>query len=578
VIEKIHALWPEISLFATACVVMLIGLSADRSLRRLCALLSGVGLIIAGVLAHYTTPVGAGPLPGLALYGKQIVAVVGFVLLFLMTGVADREYEDAVAAEERRRGVAGGIFDAIRSTRGEFYAFFLFSLTGLMLCAGADDLIWLFLALELTSLPTYIMVAISTSRNRSMEAGVKYFFLGALGAAIFLYGFALIYGGTGSTNLAAIQAAMAQQAASGGAVNVLALAGVIVAVLGVSFKIAAVPMHFYTADVYEGAASPVSAFLAFVPKAAGFFAILLLVGCVGWRFDLHAGGRGSLPYALRTTLWIMAALTMTIGNVLAILQHSLKRILAYSSIAHSGYMLVGVIAGPALAGGSDFASSGVAAVLFYLFCYGVMNVGGFAVLASLERKTRNGSIEEADQLADIRGLCHSRPMLGWILVISSMGLLGLPPLLGFMGKLPLFSSGLAAGETALVVILGLNSAVAAYYYLRIAYTALIEKPDTASSSSPILEAPFPSRQYAGLLSAVGVVVLTFVGGGVATLAGSSARIVEPAVVIPAAADEIHHPAPHAAAPPATPEAVSAGAAPAEAAVVEPPAVAGVNHS
>lgn len=537
-IEKIQALWPEIALFVTTCMVMVIGLSPNRAIRKLCSPLCAVGLVVAGILAWFTTPAGNGPLPHLALYGKLLIACVGLLLLMLMAGVADRDYETAVASEEKRRNVASGIFDAIRATRGEFYSFFLFSLTGLMLCAGADDLIWLFLALELTSLPTYVMVAISTSRNRSMEAGVKYFFLGALAAAVFLYGFALIYGGTGTTDMAQIQAELSRQAhASGGSVNTIALLGVIMAIVGILFKIAAVPMHFYTADVYEGAASPVSAFLAFVPKSAGFFAIMLLTACVGWNFtssssgeqSIAVAGHGSLPDALRVTLWIVAALTMTIGNVLAILQSSVKRVLAYSSIAHSGYMLVGIIAGPGHDG--HFASSGLAAVLFYLLCYGVMNIGGFAVISCLERKGRDGTMEEADSFSDIRGLCQTRPILGWILVLSSMGLLGLPPLLGFMGKVPLFSAGLSAGEFGLVVVLGLNSAIAAYYYLRLAYAALIEKPESQPALAPITESPFTSRKYAGVLSAAGVVLLAVLGGNLADQAGLAAHVrsVEPVI-------------------------------------------------
>ncbi|MGE3107493.1 MAG: NADH-quinone oxidoreductase subunit N [Phycisphaerales bacterium] len=543
-IDKIQALWPEIALFVTTCVVMVIGLSRDRVIRRMCAPLCAAGLIVAGVLAYLTTPPTAGPLPHMAMYGKVVVAAVGLGLLLLMPGVVDREYEASLnvpsgtPVDAAGKTIAAAVFDAIKATRAEFYSFFLFSLTGLMLCAGADDLIWLFLALELTSLPTYIMVAVSTSRNRSMEAGVKYFFLGALGAAIFLYGFALIYGGTGSTSFSEIQAELSRQAhASHGSVNVIALLGVIMAIMGISFKIAAVPMHFYTADVYEGAASPVSAFLAFVPKSAGFFAILSLAACVGWGFTLSAdgsqtlvaeGSRGSLPEALRVTLWVVAALTMTVGNVLAILQSSVKRLLAYSSIAHSGYMLVGVIAGPSLDG--SFASSGVAAVLFYLLCYGVMNLGAFAVLSCLERTGREtgGTMDEADSFIDIRGLCQTRPLLGWVLVICSMGLLGLPPLLGFLGKVPLFSAGLSAGETVLVVILGINSAIAAYYYLRIAYTAVIEKPEETPGLARITDAPFPTRKLAGLLSAAGVVVLAVLGGPLARFADDAAATTDSA--------------------------------------------------
>ncbi len=515
-IEKIHALWPEIALLITTCFVMVVGLSPKRENRQLCAPLSGLGLIIAGVLAAMTTPEIHSPLGHLAMYGKVLVAGVGLLLLLLIVGIADREYEAQVS-----RGV---LFDAIRSTRAEFYSFFLFSLTGLMLCAGADDLIWLFLALELTSLPTYVMVTISTQRNRSMEAGVKYFFLGALGAAVFLYGFALLYGGTGQTNLSGIQEALARQAAATGHINTIAMVGLIVSILGVCFKIAAVPMHFYTPDVYQGAAAPVAAFLAFVPKTAGFFAIMLLTSTVGWHF-VGPGESGpvghSLPETLRITLWVIAAATMTVGNVLAILQQSVKRILAYSSIAHSGYMLVGVIAGPGKPG-SGLGDNGLGAVLFYLLCYGVMNMGAFAVLACLERTGADGLPEEIDSVADLRGLCQTRPVLGWVMVLSSMGLLGLPPLLGFFGKVPLFTSAIAAGEVPLVIVLGINSAIAAYYYLRLAAAPMLESAD--AKRADVAPVPFPTRRVAGVLSAAGVVVLAVVGGPVGEEAAKAARV------------------------------------------------------
>jgi NADH-quinone oxidoreductase subunit N len=305
--------------------------------------------------------------------------------------------------------------------------------------------------------------------------------------------------------------------------------GLILSVLGMCFKIAAVPMHFYTPDVYQGAASPVSAFLAFVPKAAGFFGIILVVATAGWT--VNADGIRSLPPALHATLWIIAVATMTFGNVLAILQSSVKRILAYSSIAHSGYMLVGVISGP----GEKFASSGIAAVLFYLFCYGVMNLGAFAVLASLERRAPDGIIDEPDDIRDIRGLCRTHPVLGWVMVISAMGLLGLPPFLGFFGKLPLFSAGMAAHHYPLVIILGINSAIAAYYYLRLAAFPLLENPER--DGAPTLSVnPYPTRRAAGVLSAAGVVVFAFYGSSLfADKAMEAASQSAPAATQPVAA-------------------------------------------
>ncbi|MBL0871070.1 MAG: NADH-quinone oxidoreductase subunit N [Phycisphaerales bacterium] len=496
-IEKLQSLWPEITLLTAACVVMITGQSASAAVRRLSWSICAAALIAAGLLAYSTTAASGHALPHMAMYGKIVTCVVGLLLLLMVAGIADRAYEAEVA-----RGKT--VFDAIRATRGEFYAFFMFSLTGLMLCFGADDLVWLFLALELVSLPTYIMVATSTSKNASMEAGVKYFFLGALGAATFLYGFALIYGATGATNLVQIHSAFAAQIAAGG-LNTIGIVGLILAVVGVSFKIAAVPMHFYTPDVYQGASASVSAFLAFVPKSAGFATIILLLSTVGWLPSSDYPS-GALPMPVHAVLWVMAVVTMTVGNVLALLQTSVKRTLAYSSIAHSGYMLVGVIAGPGK--GDDFASSGIAAVLFYLLVYGVTNVGTFAVVAAMQRQNRDGTHSEADRIEDLRGMCATNPMMGWTMVICSASLLGLPPLLGFFGKLPLFSAGISGGHIGLVVILGLNSAIAAFYYLRLAAYPLLESPDMAArTSNPITQVPVTGRWLAGVLSVVGVIAL-----------------------------------------------------------------------
>lgn len=494
-IERLPFLYPEIALFITTCVVMILGLSRSVGVRRATAVVAGLGVAVSGYLAlktptDITRDQGQILLPAMVPYAKALIAGVGLLLLMLLAGTVDRAEEAAIRTGKRA-------FDPLRSNRAEFYSFYLFSLTGLMLCAGADDLIWLFLALELTSLPTYIMVSISTARNRSREAGVKYFFLGAMGAAVFLYGFALLYGGTGTTNLNAIADTFAHSG-----VNNIALAGLLVSILGLGFKIAAVPMHFYTPDVYEGAAPQVSAFLAFVPKTAGFIGILLLCATVGWGESNH-----HLPDVVRLTLWVMAALTMTVGNVLAILQNSVKRILAYSSIAHSGYMLVGVIAGP---GDGKFSNNGIAAVLFYLFAYGLMNLGCFAVLAALERRPGpDGEPREIDSVADLRGLCSTQPVLGWTMVLCSLSLLGFPPLLGFFSKLPLFTSAISAREIPLVIVLGLNSAIAAFYYLRLAFTPFLENAD--ASVEPAHLSPFASRKFAGLLAAIAVVVLGVAG-------------------------------------------------------------------
>ena len=499
--DKLALIAPEIALFITTCVVMIVGLSPAGAVRRGTAFVAAIGLVAAGAIAQQVGPSEGGLFPGLVPFAKGLIAIIGLMLLPLLSGVVDRDEDEAIAAGRAP-------FNAMRLNRAEFFSFYLFSLTGLMLVASADDLIWLFLALELTSLPTYIMVTISgrrgTNEQQSQEAGVKYFFLGALGAGIFLYGFALLYGATGTTNLSAIAETFADQSAEG-SLGPIALAGAVVSVIGLGFKIAAVPMHFYTPDVYQGASSGVSAMLAFVPKTAGFLAILLITGAIGWS---HGDGGDMLPAELYYTLWIVAAATMTVGNVLALLQTSVKRLLAYSSIAHSGYMLTGVIAGPGVIGTvaavepSGFWSNGLAAVLFYLLCYGVMNAGAFAVLACFERH-RSGDIDHVD---DLRGLHRTHPHLAAAMLLCLLSLLGLPPLLGFFGKLGLFYAIINSGEYALAVVLAINSAIAAFYYLRLAAAVYLD-PRDEQRTADVRATPFNLRPLAAFASAGGVVVL-----------------------------------------------------------------------
>ena len=502
--DKLVQIAPEIALFVATCFVMIVGLWRNVRVRQLVTPITALALVIAGGLA-INAPASSGALfPELARYAKAVIAGVGLVLLMLLPGVVDRDVEEGDARGTRP-------FEPIRSTRAEFFSFFLFSLTGLMLCASADDLIWLFLALELTSLPTYIMVAISTRHARSQEAGVKYFFLGAMGAAIFLYGFALLYGATGTTRLPEIAAAFAADG-----ISPIGMAGLIVAVVGIAFKIAAVPMHFYTPDVYQGAHASVSAMLAFVPKTAGFLALFLLAGVAGWTHGEHGS---SLPAPLHTTLWIMAALTMTVGNVLATLQDSVKRMLAYSSVAHSGYMLVGLLAGP----GDSFAASGLAAVLFYLLSYGVMNTGVFAALAAVERDAG----EEVDAFDDLRGLIRTSPVLALTIVVCTLSLLGFPPLLGFVGKFGLFTSGISAGMLPLVVILGLNSAIAAFYYLRLVAVVWLDPSEEAAPR--VARSPFATRTVGAVVCGVAVVGLLVAARPLmtASFAASAQGVVEP---------------------------------------------------
>ncbi|MEX2215380.1 MAG: NADH-quinone oxidoreductase subunit N [Phycisphaeraceae bacterium] len=489
-LEKLIFLWPEIIMLCGAVTVMLVGLSASAAVRRSCTAITAGALVLAGVAVIITSDPAfiaqekLDTQPNIAVYIKLAVVGIGVLLLMVAGTVTDK-----LAATRDSEGDAGKPFDPATSIRGEFFAFFLFSLTGVMLCAGAGDLAWLFLALELVSLPTYVMIAVTRDRLIAQESAVKYFFLGALAVAIFLYGFALIYGATGFTDFASIKAYLASEIAAGNGLSPLFITGLVLAIVGIAFKIAAAPMQFYAADVYEGAATPVTAFLAFVPKTAGFIALMLLIDLVP----------GKLPEPVVVLLWVMAAVTMTYGNVMGLLQTSVKRMLAYSSIAHSGYMLVGLLAGSTLT--TAALKNGHAGVLFYLVAYGLGNLAAFAVLSSLEAKG-----EEAETFDDLSGLSRRNPILAAIMLLSMLSLVGLPPLVGFLGKIYLF--GPAVNDyTWLVVIAVLNSAISAVYYLRVVSVCYFSEPapDTTVADNP-------PRRTAAMIAALASLVIGVTGG------------------------------------------------------------------
>ena len=343
--------------------------------------------------------------------------------------------------------------------RGEYFSMILFSLLGVLLTASANDWVVLFFAVELVSIPTYILVALSREDRRSSEAAIKYFFLGALSAALLVLGLVFLYGATGTTAIHKIVEGSGVPLIQGGAaMTALSTIGLLLVVGGLAFKTAAVPFHAYVADVYEGAASPVAGMLGFVPKFAGFLALIKVLTSIGWN----------IPTELMWLLWVMAAATMTVGNVLALLQRNVKRMLAYSSVAHTGYMLIALLVGPVA--GQGPMHDGVAALLFYVAVYGAMNLGVFALLGAFKSGQR-----DAETLDDIAGLARRSPGAALGLAVCAFSLMGLPPTAGFLGKLYVFSSAFSLPDThpmhgamiVLAVIGVINSAIGAAYYLRI---------------------------------------------------------------------------------------------------------------
>ena len=323
----------------------------------------------------------------------------------------------------------------------EYYALLLFATAGMMILASGLDLITLFLGIEVLSISLYILAGYRRNSDASNEAAMKYFLLGAFASSILLYGIALVYGATGTTSLAKI--AEAAGGAGGAVPEGLLYAGVALILVGLAFKVAAAPFHMWTPDVYEGAPTPITAFLSAGPKAAAF-AAMIRVFFIAF---------GPIQTEWNTVLSVIAALTMTIGNVAAIAQTNVKRMLAYSSIAHSGYVLIGVVAGGAAGG---------AAALFYLFAYVAMNLGAFAVIILLEHKGQRG-----EELKDYGGLGFRYPVIGALLSLFMISLSGIPPTVGFAGKLYLFGAAVQSGHVLLAVVGVLNSAISVFYYLRL---------------------------------------------------------------------------------------------------------------
>lgn len=339
--------------------------------------------------------------------------------------------------------------------RGEFYALILFSLSGMMFMASANDLVTIFVALELLSIPLYVLAAFRVPDVRSEESGMKYFILGAFASAFFVYGSALVFGATGSTTLPTIFAAVEQIVATGGSAAFLLLLGTGLILVGLGFKVAVVPFHMWTPDVYEGAPTPVTAFMSVGAKIGGFAALLRIVVIALPTFFLNAG---ETVAAWQQTFWLVAAATILLGNFAAIAQTNIKRMLAYSSIAHAGYIMMAVAA----AGTSGLGVGSIQAALLYLIAYMFTNLGAFAVAMAVEKDDGSGT-----SLEDFVGLAKSRPVMAFMMAVFMLSLTGIPLTAGFIGKWYVFRVALEANLLPLAIIGVLTSVVSAFYYVRI---------------------------------------------------------------------------------------------------------------
>lgn len=424
----IYSILPVMIVAGWALLLLVVDLWIPRHRKGITALLAAVGLAIAlgFVLAS----------SGSTILGfNQMVVLDGFAsfmqVLFLVSGMA------AVA-------LAYDYIQRMNINHGEFYVLMMFSIAGMMLMSQAYNLLMVFLALELLSIPLYVLVGFARTHLESEEASLKYFLLGAFASGFVLYGTALVFSATGQLDFVGIAAVVK----AGSANSVLFLIGAALLLVGFGFKIAAVPFQMWTPDVYQGAPTPVTAFMSVAVKAAGFAALMRVFLVLFPSLSEH----------LTPILWVMAALTMIVGNIVALAQNNIKRMLAYSAIAHAGYILMAFVA----YGNGEVVRNTVAATLFYLVAYGLTSFGAWALVVVIEREYGKGIL-----LDDLAGIGKHYPWLGVAMLVFMLSFAGVPLTMGFWGKFYLFRTAVQAGYIGLAIIGLLTSVASAYYYLRV---------------------------------------------------------------------------------------------------------------
>lgn len=478
---------PEVIVCLAAVVVMMVDAFSNQSQRWVTGSISLVGILGAAASSIWLWSSWRGVAH--AFNGMIVLDELrlGFTLIFLLVSALTVLLSTVWVAGERLPA-------------GEFHSLLLFATVGMMLMASGADLVIIFLGLEILSIATYVLAGFRRTDIRSNESSLKYFILGSFSSAFLLYGIALTYGATfvpgsrGTTNIAEIASRIGQTQYPG-----LLFAGAAMMIVGFGFKIATAPFHVWTPDVYEGAPTPVTAFMAAGPKAAGF-ASFIRVFVFGFPFvvagDVAASGVQVNELWVKALI-VLAILTMTIGNVVAIAQNNVKRMLAYSSIAHAGYALVGFVAAGSTSDPVQ-RSAAITAVMFYLLTYAVMNIGAFAVVQLIAR-----SGDRRTEVEDYNGIGFQSPVLAFSLSLFLLSLLGMPLTAGFMGKILVFGAAIDQKYYLLVVIGVLNTAISAYYYLRLIIVMFFRERMTAWTAPQIPA----SIRVALVITVLGVLLL-----------------------------------------------------------------------
>ncbi len=470
---------PELILLVVATAMMTAG-AFVRWPRRAWSLATAAALVAALVALSFQTS--GGPVAYASVVSADALSHFARVGL-LLTGLI----------------LLGLSFDQVGEDRAaEFFGSLLMIHAGAMLVASANELVFLFVGLELVSIPTYLILYLPRRNVVTQEAATKYFFLSVFSSGLLLFGLAYLYGLAGVGNLKALAYLVHSHA---GGLNLpqpqLALVALVFVMAGLGFRVAAVPFHFYAPDVYQGSPTAIAAMLAWIPKVIGFVAILRTLTAV-FGYVPSASELSNLAAVSDKAVviaWVLAVATMTLGNTVALAQNNLRRLFAYSSIAHAGYLMIGVAAAFRNADGGAQAVLGADGVVFYLATYALMTLGAFGVMLALSTPER--PVETVDDLA---GLMKTRPWMGLAMMLCLFSLAGIPPLAGFWGKFRIFQSALEAargedtGTFQLLVVLGvINAAIGAYYYLRIVVTITLRDPAAAEKPAQVRQIPFATQ-------------------------------------------------------------------------------------
>lgn len=484
--QSLLAILPQIGLAVMAAVVLFLDLYLPESRRRTVALASGIGLGLVALLPLIFYP-GSQFVPQ-GLYWGGMVRYDSLSQIFTVMVLVAAAITSLMTIDVKGVG-----------NKGEFYVVLIVSALGMTLMAGASDLIMVFLALETTSIPLYILAAFKRNEEKSSESGMKYFLFGSFASAILLYGLSLLYGFTGQTNLTLLAQYLTSQQFATNPIPVLA--AMVMVVVGFGFKISAVPFHFWTPDVYEGAPTPVTGFLSVASKAASF-ALLLRFFILVFPSTVVIGGHEIQNFWVQLVA-VFSVISMTVGNVVALSQRNIKRMLAYSSIAQAGYTLIGVAAIQSqvttdpnlqrLAG-----QQAVAAVSFYMFMYVFTNLLAFTVIVLF------GEATGSETISDLAGLNRRSPWLALMMTVALLSLAGVPPTAGFFGKFFLFQAAVQSGLVWLAIVGVLNAIVALYYYLVVIKVMYVDRSEDEDKPIPV------SRTYFWVLG-ISVIAVILIG-------------------------------------------------------------------